>query len=468
MFVPFDPAPPTAEAPAVFPSPFGTQTVHPWARRAAAETQAWLRGRCELPRSLFTGPVGGKMIGVLVVREAGGKLGYLRAFAGTLGDAWVVDGFVPPAFDVARFESIWSEGGAEVTRLDAQVEALKRAQEPDSSAIAKAVEAQRQHSRQVYAALHGTYRIQNARGGTRPLRELFAPRLPPGGTGDCAGPKLLAHAYARGLRPLAMAEFWWGDPPRAGGRQEGTLYPACRGRCGVLLPFMLEGIPCEPAPDVGMREVGAAAPAVVYEDPWILVVEKPSGMLSVPGRGPSRLDSAQYRLQSRFGSVDEQWPRLAHRLDLATSGLLVAARDRDALVDLQRQFSERAVDKRYVAILEGEVAASQGRVELALRTDVDERPRQIHDPIHGKPAVTRWNVVAREPGGRVRVELFPETGRTHQLRLHAAHAQGIGAPIVGDELYGFGGKRLLLHAEHLAFRHPNTGESMRFNSPAPF
>lgn len=471
MFVPFHPAPAAHELPPVFPTPFRPGAPHPLAERAAHETRRFLTDHPFVSRDMVQGPVGGKMIGVLVVRARDGRIGYLRGFAGTLGDRWDVEGFVPPAFDQATFERIWAAGSAEISRLDRAISGLRERGElsPDHQAgLADLVWAQREHSRSIYAELHGTYRLRNAAGEVRSLRDLFAPHLPPGGAGDCAGPKLVAHAHALDARPIALAEFWWGAPPRAGGRQDGVFYPACRGRCAKILPFMLQGIPCEPPPDVGLRPVDPDAPQAVHLDAAIIVVDKPAGLLSVPGRGPTRADSVQSRLQARHGSGDGTWPRMAHRLDLATSGLLIAARDRDALVALQRQFSAQAVDKRYVAIVQGRVEPDRGWIDLPLRPDIDDRPRQVVDRAHGRPSRTHFEVLARLPDDRTRIALRPATGRTHQLRLHAAHPEGLGSPIVGDVLYGFGGDRLLLHASNVAFRHPVTGAMLRLSSEPPF
>jgi len=297
---------------------------------------------------------------------------------------------------------------------------------------------------------------------------LYAPSEPPGGAGDCAAPKLLAYAYAHGLRPLALAEFWWGAPPPGGGRVSGAFYPACRDKCGPLLPFMLEGLDVA-APrrfEVGRSE--GLELRVVFEDEWIVVVEKPCGLLSVPPRGSGSGDCVLARLRARYGAGT----LLVHRLDLDTSGLLVAARDAGTHAALQRQFLRRTVEKRYAAIVEGEVAGEGGLIDLPMRVDANDRPRQIHDPVHGRHAVTGWKVLGRCDASagraRTRVAFFPRTGRTHQIRVHASHRLGLGTPIVGDRLYGHEGVRLLLHAEALAFTHPATGRRASFESPAPF
>jgi tRNA pseudouridine32 synthase/23S rRNA pseudouridine746 synthase len=315
--------------------------------------------------------------------------------------------------------------------------------------------------------VHDAYRIVNARGERRDLRALFAPGEPPGGAGDCAAPKLLAHAYRLGLAPLALAELWWGAPPLTGGRRAGQFYPACRGKCGPLLPFMLDGLTHAPPPIFGADPIAAAEPRAVFEDAWLVVVDKPCGLLSVPGRTGLLTDSVLTRLRARYPDLPEL--SIIHRLDLDTSGLVIVAKRATAHAALQRAFAARQIDKRYAAWLDGELARDAGTVDLPLRVDLDDRPRQIVDPVHGKPALTEWRVVTREPG-RTRVALIPRTGRTHQLRVHAAHPSGIGAPIAGDRLYGRAadGERLALHAEALAFTHPHTGARIELERPAPF
>ncbi len=323
-------------------------------------------------------------------------------------------------------------------------------------------------SRVLLRQIHDTYVLASARGDRRALRELFAPDAPPGGAGDCAAPKLLAAAYARGLRPLALAEVWWGAPPATGGRHDGAYYPACRGKCGPILAHMLDGLAADPPPVFGATRIAADEPRVVFEDRWIVVVNKPCGLLSVPGRSGALRDSALVRLKRRY--PDATGPLLVHRLDLDTSGLLLAAKDGETHSALQAMFARREIAKRYVAWLDGVVAGEAGTIELALRGDLDDRPRQVHDPIHGRPATTAWQVLART-ATRTQVALFPRTGRTHQLRVHAAHPLGLAAPIVGDQLYArsvVDEPRLLLHAEAIAFLHPRTGERFELALPAPF
>ena len=324
----------------------------------------------------------------------------------------------------------------------------------------------RERSRVYLEQIRETYAIANARGEARTLRELFEPIEPPGGAGDCAAPKLLAHAYRHGLRPLALAELWWGAPPATGGRRAGTYYPACRGKCGPILAHALAGLDAEDPPVFGGERHGPEEPRTVYEDAWLVIVDKPCGMLSVPGRSGALRDSLATRMRARL--PDATGPLVVHRLDLDTSGLVLVAKDATTHAALQRLFARREIAKRYVAWLDGVVAGERGTIDLALRVDLDDRPRQLHDPVHGKPALTDWRVLARA-GARTRVAFVPRTGRTHQLRVHAA--VGLGAPIAGDRLYGDGGDdapRLLLHAEHLAFTHPHTGERIEVTCPTPF
>ena len=358
---------------------------------------------------------------------------------------------------------------AERRRLDAAhatelAPLAARVGELDAAAIALDRE-RADRSRALTIAIHDTYRFANARGERRGLRELFAPHSPPGGAGDCAALKLLAYAYRERLAPLALAEVWCGAPPATGGRHPGTCYPACRGKCGPILAHMLAGLATEPLPVFGADAIDPAEPRIVVEDDCLVVVAKPIGLLSVPGRSGLLRDSVATRLRARFGEA-----HVVHRLDLDTSGLMLVAKDVATHAALQAQFARREVDKRYVAIVAGAVAGERGTIELPLRVDLDDRPRQIVDPVHGKLALTEWTVLSR--GERdTRVALVPRTGRTHQLRVHCAHALGLAAPIVGDRLYGRAptvGDRLMLHAEALAFVHPRTGVRVALELAAPF
>jgi tRNA pseudouridine32 synthase/23S rRNA pseudouridine746 synthase len=248
-----------------------------------------------------------------------------------------------------------------------------------------------------------------------------------------------------------------------------VFYAACRGKCLPILTHMLGGLSVDPPPLFGSALLDPAEPRVVFEDDHILVVHKPSGLLTVPGRNAALGDSVVSRVRDRYPLATG--PLAVHRLDLDTSGLLLIAKQAETASALQRMFSLREIEKHYVAWLDGTVAGDHGHVTLPLRVDVDDRPRQIHDPVHGKPAHTEWQVLAREHG-RTRVRFTAHTGRTHQLRVHAAHPQGLGAPITGDRLYGHrapsDAERLQLHAERLAFVHPVTGVRLVIEEAAPF
>lgn len=470
-------APLPAERPVRFPTPFDRAAVHPLARRAALELVDTLRAEYAHTWRLHE-PGNGKMFGVLVVAAPDGTLGYLRAFSGMINGAWDIDGWAPPTFDHAVRDRVWGPGEVEMLDFAARRAALLHTMPADANsadarrvaAAIRSLDATRTaRSRTLMAQIQDSYAFANARGEVRALRALFAPGEPPAGAGDCAAPKLLAHAYRLGLTPLALAEFWWGAPSATGDRREGVFYAACRGKCLPILTHMLEGLPADPPPLFGAAAMDPAEPRVVYEDEHLVVVNKPSGMLTVPGRSATLQDCAVSRLRARY--PDATGPLVVHRLDMDTSGLLLVAKELEVAKALQRLFSLREIHKHYVAWLDGEVRGDHGHITLPLRVDVDDRPRNIHDPVHGKPAHTEWLVLARE-GGRTRVQFTPHTGRSHQLRVHAAHPEGLDAPIVGDRLYGRtppdDDERLLLHAERLAFVHPVTGASVTVLEPAPF
>lgn len=324
----------------------------------------------------------------------------------------------------------------------------------------------KQRSATLQQRLFAQFRFRNARGETKDLCDLFRAAghpQPPAGAGECAAPKLLQFAYLHHLRPLAMAEFWWGNPAGTEVRRPGHFYPACQGKCGPILRFMLEGLPVEESFYTGSLLRELAFPEIVYEDEQLVVVNKPEGMLSVPGKSarPSLYDLARQRYPSASG------PLLVHRLDLATSGLLLIAKDKAVHERLQRQFIQRTVRKVYVALLDGQVTAGEGMLELPLCPDPYDRPRQLVSEKYGKPAITRYRVLQRTDR-YTRVAFYPETGRTHQLRVQAAHPSGLNCPILGDELYGKKADRLYLHAETLEFTHPSTATRLCLKKPPEF
>ena len=292
--------------------------------------------------------------------------------------------------------------------------------------------------------------------------------FPPSGTGECCEPKLLQYAFVHGMRPVEMAMFWWGEPPKTEIRQHGQFYPACNGKCKPLLTWMLKGM------NVAANALETEAEQsieIIYEDHDLAVILKPSGMLTVPGR--SKRQSVETILRQRWN--DNDTPIIVHRLDMATSGLLVVARNKEAHKHLQAQFKAKMVRKRYIALLDATVLnrvglPSEGTISLPLCADELDRPRQMVDRNKGKTAITHYKIVGKTPlhdsyySEAVKVELRPETGRTHQLRVHCAHSEGLACPILGDTLYGKRADRLYLHAEYLAFTHPTTGKPLSFES----
>ncbi len=347
-------------------------------------------------------------------------------------------------------------------------EARARAQEvlaPLERRLAALERLRRLISRESLRRIWDSYVLTSFAGQATTLRALFPQGDPPSGAADCAAPKLLDAARRVGVTPVALAEFWWGAAPPGGARVEGMFFPACKEKCGPVLPFLLQGLDVAARQTWKPRAVREDELKVVHEDARFVVLEKPAGLLSVPARDETVTDCLVARVQQRFPHATG--PLAVHRLDLDTSGLLLVALDDEMYRLLQAQFLSREVHKRYVAVLEGALRGDEGVIELPMRVDLEQRPRQVVDFEHGKPATTRWRVLARE-GTRTRVAFFPLTGRTHQLRVHAAHPQGLGTPIVGDRLYGSAAERLMLHAEVLSFRHPVTGADVRVVSAAPF
>ncbi|WP_278779796.1 RluA family pseudouridine synthase [Leyella stercorea] len=387
--------------------------------------------------------------------------------------------------------------------------------------LLKSLQLQRkQMSDELQRWLFAAYRMLNAKGEERDLIDIFREythAMPPAGAGDCCAPKLLQYAYQHHLRPVCMAEFWWGESPASEIRHHLHYYPACRSKCLPILTHMLKGLDVAPNPLAQKRHT--AEPRVLYADEYILVVDKPAGMLSVPGKAD---DSASVSVEeyfannSKFKTQNSKFLKAAHRLDMDTSGLLVLARTEQAYVELQRQFASRETVKRYEAVLSGvpkhttphstfhsdvpesitqnsklKIQNSSTQpdgcleaISLPLIADINDRPRQRVDMEHGKPALTLYNIVEvraanantavayttkKADKGLTLVHLYPKTGRTHQLRVHCAHPQGLACPILGDPLYGTErADRMYLHAAELTFRHPITGEPMHFLSPSGF
>ena len=401
---------------------------------------------------------------------------------------------------------------------------------PHSTFLKSLQRKRKQMSDELQRWLFAAYRMLNAKGEERDLIDIFREythAMPPAGAGDCCAPKLLQYAYLHHLRPVCMAEFWWGESPASEIRHHLHYYPACRSKCLPILTHMLKGLDVAPNPLAQKRH--SAEPRVLYADEYIMVVDKPAGMLSVPGKAESVRsefsDSANISVEEYFANLqlptNSQLPteqftigeadnsklkiqnskflKAAHRLDMDTSGLLVLARTEQAYVELQRQFASRETMKRYEAVLSGvptqnsklktqnsstQPSGCLEAISLPLIADINDRPRQRVDMEHGKPALTLYNIVEvravdantavayttkKVDKGRTLVHLYPKTGRTHQLRVHCAHPLGLACPILGDPLYGTErADRMYLHAAELTFRHPVTDETMHFLSPSGF
>ncbi len=374
----------------------------------------------------------------------------------------------------------------------------------------------REMSEDLQRWLFSQYKLLNYKGEEKTVLEIFYPQLPPAATGDCCAPKLLQYAYAHGLKPLQLTEFWWGESPKQEIRHHLHFYPPCKGRCIPLMRWMINPPPTPPGRGAKMRQILPSSEGLgvgyLFEDPQIAVIDKPAGMLSVPGKTGEV--SVYDIMRQRYPNTDS--PLIVHRLDQATSGIMVIAKTLYAYHNLQKQFSEHTIEKRYVAVLEKqrtpthpprgeetvlqrgeETVLQRGEISLPLRPDLNDRPRQVVDYEHGKPAVTKYRLITdSQPESNTqssnhnwlpplapnvvsqfsipnsqfpRVALFPQTGRTHQLRVHCAHKDGLNNPILGDTLYGSKkAERLFLHADKITFTHPTTGERVTFSSHVPF
>ncbi len=420
---------------------------HPLCQLAAKEVQQYIAAQEEIREDADRG----KMFGVLVVEG-----GFLAAYSGLLAGRNDWDYFVPPVYDAQQPDGYFKTKEREISQL--------------SKATGRRAElSTKQMSQDLQLWLFHQYKLLNARGETKDLVDIWQeyysrPKLrrkfplPPGGTGDCCAPKLLQYAFLQGLKPICMAEFWWGKPTKEELRQHLNYYPACRGKCKPILTWMMQGLDVDPDPEtLGFQRMELP---ILYEDEAIAVVDKPSGMLSVPGRVEEY--SVETVMRQRYPDCV-----IAHRLDMGTSGLLIVAKTLEAYHPLQEQFVKHQIRKKYIAVLEA--SPQQGRLEgagtisLPLRPDPMNRPRQVVDMEHGKRAVTDYEFLTSHL-----VALYPQTGRTHQLRIHCAHPDGLGCPIKGDELYGTKADRLYLHAAEIWFRHPITEREMHLISPPPF
>ena len=363
-------------------------------------------------------------------------------------------------FQKAEYKRLERSWKARITTLQTQTEHWERR-------ISALKSERKTRSAALQQKLFEQFGMLNYRGEVKNLCEIFGQtvhKTPPAGAGECAAPKLLQQAYLHGWKPIAMAEFWWGDSPKTEIRHHGHYYPACKGKCEPILQHMLQGLQVEENPMLKRMQVPSQNLEIVYEDPWLSVINKPAGMLSVPGKEDAV--SVYSLMREQYPEADG--PLTVHRLDMATSGLMLIAKTKRVHQNLQAQFKNRLVRKRYVALLEGIVPKDKGTVDLPLCLNPLDRPRQMVHTEHGKPAITDYQVLERLDGKRTRIAFYPRTGRTHQLRIHAAHPLGLHCPIIGDELYGEKADRLYLHAEYLEFTHPITGETVRITKEAEF
>ena len=535
------------EPPQQLNDPFNYEP-HPLCILAAEEVKKYVRAHEELLEDAEKG----EMFGVLIVTPhhlpRGGELdpvqdtpprgsqrgvSFLAAYAGLLAGRNDWDWFVPPIFDAQQPDGHFKKTEAKISALNKEIESLQAQLQSSDSPIESpslregwggsllALKHRRKEmSNELLLWLFEQYNLINYKGEVRNVVDIWrdyhnSPKLlrkfplPPGGTGECCAPKLFQYAFQHGLQPLAIAEFWWGESPKREIRHHFQFYPACNGKCKPILSWQLKRLSPrppsrethpQPLPKGGEPDAASTInPSLregqrvgyiqtLFVDDQIAVVVKPEGLLSVPGNTGeiSLYDIMRQRFPNATG------PMMVHRLDQATSGIIVVAKTEFAYKQLQRQFENREVKKRYVAMVqptrlsprppyrEGAITSEavkditprpigrgRGRVSLPLAPDYLDRPRQVVDYEEGKPAVTDYEIIGQE-GPYYRVLLTPHTGRTHQLRVHCAHKDGLGMPIVGDDLYGFHSDRLYLHAEYLSFTHPLTGEKMEFEKAPNF
>ena len=493
---------------------------------------------------LYTSFSEGKMIGILIVRDTSGNIGYICGYSGNVGGQNNIDGFVPPIYDLLNPDGYFKKGEQELNQLNISIKRQESSQETlylkqqiskykadmeteiskMKSAIAEAkkareilrnethdpvvLEALTKESQFQKAQLHrlkvewkekineiqlklqsieneirqnkrlraeksealqkwifSQYVVSNAEREQASIAEIFEKEglTPPGGTGECAAPKLLNYVYQHNLTPIAMGEFWFGQSPDTAVRTHGHFYPSCTSKCGPLLSYMTKGLKVA---DPFKSTSALNEPTIVYEDSYIIALSKPSGMPSVPGLDGK--ESLLEWLNHKFGTS----LHAVHRLDMDTSGIILFAKDESTATNLRKQFEDHSIRKTYRARLgSGKTTETNVpqtfrmenicKISLPLSPDYDERPRQKVDPIRGKEAITEYKVLNISPDGYIDIEFYPITGRTHQLRVHAAHTLGLGHPIVGDMLYGGSiSQRLFLHARSIVFTHPHTKKTI--------
>lgn len=407
----------------------------------------------------------GIMIGTCLAKNADGENVLLYTVSGNsrkIVDENDLTGgtFIAPIVSTESINEVLRFNDAEIHRLTDEIN-----RESDT-AHRTALKLQREKlTTESLAKVHDLYSFHCSDGTAKALKEICAAtdrgRLPPTGTGDCCAPKLLDHCYKNALLPVSMCEVYYGND--SGTKKAGKIYGPCDERCGIILPEIL-----------GLK--------ILYRDEDIVVVDKQSGLLSVPGRGPEKIDSVETRFRRIYGDAVEIRQPAVHRLDMETSGIMILAFKKETHREMNMAFERGDVQKEYVALLDGVLAKKRipdhGQNELYFRLDVDNRPHQIWDEVYGKKAITEWNVLDVEkytaPDGSrrdvTRIQYIPHTGRTHQLRLVSADSHGFGMPIIGDTLYGRcePGERLMLHAKKITFPHPRTGEKVTFECKEPF
>ena len=561
------------EGPSEFTDPF-RYAPHPLVQYAASEAMKGLASWKEMaegcPESDIEAEFAeGKMLGVLVCSKES-RLCYIKAFSGNVGGNSMIDGFVPPIFDLTvpsgefrlkeseitainhklqrlirsdklaalknQLTEARKQGDEEIMQMRSEMAASKGRREKiretvsDQSVLAELIKESQfekaelkrlkdkwnltihdissrldsasaeintlkkeraEMSDRLQNWIFNQYIVHNAAGEEASIRKIFADSdlVPPGGTGECAAPKLLEYAYRNGLRPLAMGEFWYGRSPETAVRTQGHFYPSCTSKCGPLLGFMTKGLRnADTNPDAYTSvSESNAKPIIIHEDETLIIVEKPSGMPSVPGLD-GRLSLLEW-LTARYyeNHSAQQSVHAVHRLDMDTSGIMLFAKTEEAAICLRRQFEEHTIKKTYKARLSAApqgshnlTCGSKGQIELPLSADYDERPRQKVDFTQGKASLTEYEIVSIREDGTIDILFFPKTGRTHQLRVHSAHSLGLGHPIIGDLLYGAHRTgdclhdtslhlvqpehRLCLHALSITFRHPATSEEFTFTS----
>lgn len=458
----FHPLSYSGELPKKFTYPYCYQP-HDVAKMAAGEVIRYIESREEWKEELENG----KMFGVLVVKSCGGELGFVAAYSGLLQGRNDHEYFVPPVFDSQ------SPNGHFKTN-ERRISALSRAGRPT-----------RQHSINLQRWLFSQYDLMNGVGEKRNVMDVFreyyadskayekkANGVPPSGTGDCCAPKLLQYAFLNGLKPVCMAEFWYGKSPKGEIRHHLQYYPACSGKCKPILTHMLKGLDVEPNPQ---EKAIQGKLEILYEDEYLIAVNKPAGMPSVPGK----IDLPD--VVSKLG-MHSAFLKPIHRLDMATSGILLLAKEEQFFKTMQSMFARRDVKKEYAAIITPSNSPTGGRINplseetencgtisLPLAPDFLNRPYQKVDFEKGKEAVTEYKIIGNtEDGKGVHVLLYPLTGRTHQLRVHCAHHDGLNAPIVGDELYGTTADRLYLHCQRIEFVHPIYNKEVKLECRAPW